>query len=235
MNTFIIFLVAFISYLVFWFALNVLAYFISIVFKSKKPIQMVTGLGMVILYLLNFAIGIWMIWIGLNMLFEGEIFWLIVYILIGASILSYIFSFIQMPFIFITVYFSEKIEDIDFNETATRVDILNEKGEIVARTERGSESLSRMAMYFVILYGLNLFHALFISPDTESVGWGFYIVNPFSGVVFMSLVTGVPYGIFNKINNKPFFTRDKKDFFVDIWRAGTFITIGVIFMLYMMS
>jgi len=235
MNNIILLIVAYILYLLLWFVINLVFYFVSMAFRKPQIYNVITGVSMLVVYLLNFIVGLGMLVFGISLLLDKEFLWFLFYFFIGATLISWIFSIVQFPFIAIASYFSEKIEEKDFDEEVVANEIINKKGEIVKKTEGDVAVSSRVAKYFIVLYFINLLPLFLFSAEREGTTWDAYILKPFSGVVLTTILLGVPYGIYNKFKEKLFFTKDKRYFFIKIWKVGIYIYMILLVLVYLLS
>lgn len=231
-----ILILAYLGYLFFWFTINLVVYFVSLSLKKPKIFEVLAGLSIGIIYIFNFLVGLWLLWIGIKLLLDGQWLWFLLYIFIGASIFSWLLALIQMPFNFILVYFSTKMEEKNFNENIVSAEILDKDGGVIGKTIEGDTAISvRMAKYFSILYLIGLINILFISSEGENTIWFGYITKPFSDVVFLTLIIGFVYIIFHKIKNKSFFPKDKRYFFIKVWKIGIYVYLFLLVILYFLN
>lgn len=226
-NTLILFLVAYVLYILIWGVINIVAYFLSIALKKPAIHQALNALAAIIAFIFNFLLGIWLLWIGIELFIDGKYLIFFLYFLFGSSIALWVINILQLPFYGISGYFSAKIDEFDSrHNTEIEYEVLSKDGKVINTVSKDLESSSKMARYFIFLYFLNLLPLLLFSIEREGLTWDAYILKPFSGVVFISAITGIPYGIYNKIKSLPFFTKDKRDFFTNIWKTSSFILIG---------
>lgn len=218
------FVLIYISIVFFWFVVSTLAYFFALIFKKTAVVSFVTGVGLIIQYIANLVLGLLLIWQGITYLIHGEILQLVVYILIGAGLISWLYGFLQLPFTLITTYYIDRIERLDFNEDIATAELLDEKGKVIKKIEGDTSISIRMAKYFIALYLLNLL-TMFISQSKPETGykWADYITLPFVWIISSSLILGIPYLLIHKIRHKQWFTDDKRLFFTTLWKFNFYI------------
>lgn len=232
MNTFFIAIISLITYVLLWLILNLLAYFISIALKTQKIFSAFSSIAFTVYYIFNFLVGIWLIWLGISLLTAGHFLWFIIYLFIGASIIGFLINLLQMPFIYLTAYFSEKINEKDFDENITTAEIIGEKGKVIKRIEGDTAILVRLAKYFVLLYLLN-FASIFLNPEKHAIWrWGDYILWPSLWLISQAVVVGILYIIYHKIRFKSFFPEDKRHFFIQVFKICFFFVLIATILVY---
>jgi len=190
------------------------------------------GLAYIVYYIFNFLLGIGLIWFGILLLINREFLWFIIYLFIGASIISFIINLLQFPFIFLTNYFSYKIQERDFDDDIATAEIIGEKGKVIKRIEGDTAILVRLAKYFVLLYILN-FASVFLNPEKIATWrWGDYILWPFLWLISQAVVVGILYIIYHKIRFKLFFPEDKRHFFIQVFKICFFFVLIATILIY---
>ena len=164
MNTILLAVLVYISYLFIWFVVNLIAYFIAIAFKKPMVMSVFVGLAVIVVQILNFGIGIGLLIYTISLLLDGQFLWFLVMIFIGMGLISGILGFLQMPFMLIPGYFAEKIEATDLEEDAVLGEILDKDNQVVDISEGGTSLKTRFAKYFLAIYVYNLVY-LVISPS----------------------------------------------------------------------
>lgn len=215
--------VAYVGYLLIWFVLNLVAYFLSLAFKSPKILQVFVSIAGIIYYVFSFILGIYLLWFTISLLLSGEILWFILMLLFGGSIVFGIIGFLQMPFIFIPSYFLTKIEDTNLKEDVEKGEILDEKEKVVGITESETSSKRRVAIWFLTAYFINLFSLLLNKKDYPGYLWGDFITTPFLWVLSQILFFGILLSLYYKIRKGRFFYNGKKYFLGNTLRLGSIV------------
>lgn len=225
MNQIIILVVVYVSYLLIWGLICLLSFALALVFKKPAIMHAVTGITQLIVGLLNFLIGGWLLIYAFSLLFSGQILWFIVMIFIGIGIVTWFLSLIQMPFTIIPMLFSQKIEDIEKESDVVKVEILDEHHKVVGVIEGEKAIDRRLAIYFIVVYGLNLL-SIFMSPTGNSdYLWGDYLLSPFLWIISEVLFFGFIIGIYQKIRRGKFFYPRKKVFLVTTLKINAIILV----------
>lgn len=218
MNNLLLAVIFLLVYILLWFTINIVAYFTSVFLETKKIFRAFGKLAYTVAYIFNFLVGIGLIWFGISLLLSGHFLWFIVYLFIGAGIIGFLINLLQFPFIYITVYLSEKIEEKNFNEDIASAEIIDKDGKILKKVEGDTTISVRMAKYFTLLFTVNLL-SVFIYPEARAGWrWGDYFLSPFLWIVSESFVVGIIYVLYHKIRYNLFFPEDKRYFFIHVWR-----------------
>lgn len=227
MTNILIFVIVYLAYILVWLIVNLLAYFASIAFKKTKIFTGLTVITYIIIYILNFLIGIGMFWWAISLLLSGEFLWLIFMIFIGFSLINGLLSFLQYPFIFIPAYLSEKIENSNKEDDVVTGEVLDEKGRVIAKSEGDSTISGRLAKYFLAFFVLNLLSIIIFPEAGQQLKAFDYITKPFLQMIGGSLIIGLPYIIYRKIKYRSFFPQDKRILFIAVWRLNLLIFGGI--------
>ncbi len=223
MNAFIIIVVVYIAYIFTWLTINSVFYFFSIALKKKGILTALATLSLIGLYILNFLVGIGLFWWAISLLLNGEFLLFIALIFFGIGLISGLISYLQMPFVFITAYFANKLEDVDFNEDIATAEILDKDNKVVGKIEGNTAVSIRLAKYFVAFFALNLASMIFFPAQGRAYGVLDYLTTPATQVFGGTLFVGVPYAIYHKIRHKSFFSKDKRYFFIQVWKLNLIV------------
>lgn len=223
MNTIILFILIYLSYLLIWFTINLVAFFLAIVTKRPSVFGWISGISQLILWILNFLVGIWLLVFDVGLLMGGQILGAIIFFFIGiGAILSFI-NWLQIPFIFIAAYFSEKVGSTDFNENVASAEILDKDNRVMAKLEGDTTISVRLAKYFLVFYAFNLAF-MFLYPDRRrSYGLTDFITSPFLQIIGGTLIIGIPYLVYHKIRYHTFLPEDKRYFFISVWKLALIV------------
>jgi len=222
MNTLLLLLIIYLVYLLIWLVVNVVVYSISVAFNLPKAYEWLVKLSVAVLYLLNFIIGIGLLWYGVILFLSGQFFWLVLYFFIGISLISTLLSVSQWPFVIITAFLSEKLEKKDFYDESTNI---SKRSKASKLKEKDLKISIKVAKYFLALYFLNVSYFLIFPIEREDVSWGGFIIKPFFAVIMFSIVFGIPYGIYRKIKYGRFFQKDKRIFFTKIFKSSFIVLL----------
>ncbi len=225
MSNLLLFLLAYVVYIVVWFVINLIVYFFALAFKKPFIFKTLEGLTIFIVWLFNFFAGIGLLWLGWSLLFGGNFIWFLVYIFIGVGIISSLLNIVQMPFYLIPTFFSANLDGKNFNEAIIEAEIIDENGVAVKSKENDTDISVKMAKYFAGFYFLNFLPLIIDPSQREGIKILDYIIKPFLGVILISLLAAIPYIIYSKFELKSFFPADKRYFFIGIWRIGFFISL----------
>jgi len=234
MNTIYIIIAIYLSYLILWLVINLLAYFISLAFKKPSILAVVNSISFFVVSLLNWGIGLALFVYAISLLFQGEILWFLFMIIIGISVLTWLLNLIQFPFYFISAYFMEKIDTFDFEEVKNS-DIIHASNTFNFKSTDANTHLSiRAAKYFLIFYMLNL-SSLLVEQFTGGEKYGLIglIELPFIQIISGTLIIGIPYSIYHKLRYKRFLPKDKRCFFISVWKLSLIIFGSIIILIYM--
>lgn len=130
---------------------------------------------------------------------------------------------LMFPYYFISAYFREEVEKIDFDENVVSGEVMNEEGEVVGVVEGDAEIYSRMGKYFMALYGLGLVSLLIFPLEREGLGLGGYIMKSFYEVIWGTLIFGIAVLVYRKFKYKHAFPNDKRYLLIDIWKTAFYI------------
>lgn len=225
MNTFILLIVIYVAYILTWLTINFVFYFFSIALKKKSILTALTTLSVIALNIFNFLIGVSIFWLAISLLLNREFLWLIVLIFFGAGLIGGFMSYLQMPFVFITAYFTSKLEDMDFNENIASAEILDEDNKVVGKIEGNTAISVKLAKYFVAFFALNLISMVLIPEEGRAYGFLDYLTTPATQVFGGTLFVGIPYAIYHRVRHKSFFSKDKRYFFIQVWKLCLIILI----------
>lgn len=235
MNTILLAVLVYVSYLFIWFVVNLIAYFIAIAFKKPVVIGVFVGLAVIVVQILNFGIGIGLLIYTISLLLDGQFLWFLVMIFIGIGLISGILGFLQMPFMLIPGYFAEKIEDMDLEEDTVVGEILDKDNKVVDISEGETSLKTRFAKYFLAIYALGLVNLIIFSVEREGLVPIDYITKPFFQIISLTLIIGIPYGIYRKIKHKAFFPKDKRYFLIQTWKISLYIFIPLLIIVYLLA
>jgi hypothetical protein len=145
-----------------------------------------------------------------------------------------IYSLMLMPFQVSAMYFLEKVEKTDFGDESITGEVLDEKGNVVGISQSETSLKRNFAKYFLAVYLYNLVY-LIISPGDRTLAPFEYITTPFFQIISLTLLVGIPYGIYRKIRHKSFFTKDNRYFFIQTWKTTLYIFIPLSVILYILT
>lgn len=228
MKTLLIVLIAYLSYLLTWFTINLLAYYISIVFKKKIVLTSVLGLTFLIIVFLEWGISGLLVFYAISLLFGGKFLAFILLVFFGIGLVQIGLNYIKMPFIVISYYFLDKLEDYDLDEQIERGEILDEKGRVIGVVEGESSINSRLAKYFLLLYIVSLLDIILWPDIGKSYLWGDFIVTPFLKIISATIVFGPFYAVYHKIKFQSFLPKDKRYFLINTWRLSL-VVAGILY------
>lgn len=235
MNTVLIVAFVYILYLFIWFVINLVAYFSSIAFKKIVIINTFVGLTVIVVQLLNFGLGIWLLLYTFSFLFSGQFIWFFIMIFIGIGFILGVLRYLQMPFMLIPIYFAEKVEKIDFDEDTVVGEILDKDNRVIDISEGETSLKTRFAKYFLAFYAYNLIYILIFPGEREGLATFDYITKPLFQIIGSTLLIGLPYGIYRKIKYKAFFPRDKRYFLIQVWKLSLYIFIPLSIVVFLIT
>lgn len=216
-------LIVYLGYLFVWFVVNLLAYFVSLALKKRGIIDGLASISVIVVYVLDFIIGLLLLWWAISTLLSGQFLLFLFLILFGIGLISAFFNYLQLPFVFIFGYFSDKIGQIDFEENVTTAEILDEQDRVVDVTEGDTTIAIRLAKYFLAVYGLNLIWLLISPVEHEGLLPLDYITIPFTQIIGGTIIVGLPYSIYHRVRHKSFFPKDKRYFLIQVWKLSIYI------------
>lgn len=235
MNKWVLLLLLYLSYLFIWFIVNLVAYFFSLALK-RKIIDGLLGIAAVVFYILQSLLGLVLLWWAITTLLSGQFLFFLFLFFFGMSIFSWLSTLLQLPFLAIPGYFSEKFEKLDFVENVVRGEIIDKDSNQVIGVTEGNAAVSiKMAKYFLAMYFTQIGFLLVFPTEREGLILGDYIVKPFIWVITTTLFFGFFYSIFHKIKNKAFFPDDKRYFFIKVWKMSLYILIPSGILLYLLA
>lgn len=223
MNNVLILVLVYISYLIIWGVVNLIAFTLSLVFKRPQITKVVSSLSQVVYYLLSFGLGIGILIFTISLLLSGQIFYFILMLIIGISIVTGAFSLLQMPFLLIPTFFESKLEAIESEPDFEKAEILDKDNKIISVIEPEKGLNRKLALYFIFVYFLNLFSLIKNRSEYPNYLFGDYIVSPFLWTLSTTLFFGVIIGIFNLIRHKKFFFPRKKIFLIKVLKTSTIV------------
>lgn len=173
MNTLFLFIFVYLAYLLIWLIINIVAYFLSLVFKTRKIVEILAMLAIVILWIFNFLLGIGLLVYAISVLLSGQILWFLILIFFGIGLISGLISYLLLPFVLITTYFAQKIEDINLDEDIILGEILDENDKVIGKA--GMKKLfmknkhNLIIALFLLLILLVSFFLLFKQPSKAPI------------------------------------------------------------------
>lgn len=226
-------LLMYLSIVFLWFVINTVGYFFSIALNKPAISNTISGLSVLLLYLLNFLIGIYLLVYSISLLLNGEFLWFLFYIFIGFGLFSWMVGLMQLPFTFIASFYMTKIESFNFVENIATAEVLDSNNKVVSIIKGDTTISIRLAKYFSSLYVFNLF-SLVLGPEREFYvnNWSDYLTKPFLWILSYSVIVGLPYLIFYRIKHKNWLPEDRRLFFISVWRITLFIMVPVALLLF---
>jgi len=212
-----------------WAVINLLGFFISLIFKSDKVIGTIAAIAYLISWIVNFFLGLSLLYLFIPIWDHFGIIGVVVYFLIGMSIIGTIMgsavAIINVPFVGIPTYFADKFEKIKHEEDILDAEVIDDKGKVINKIESNKKITRRVAKYFLWFYLLNVI-GIWMYPEYRiGYQWGDYIVMPALQIMFITIVVGFFYALFHKITNKTFFPKDRRIFFISVWKIAIIIII----------
>ncbi len=233
----LIFIAGYVIFLFFWLLFVLLFFALSFIFK-KNLVTIPVG----ITYLISFGIQLYIFGYSIYLLWQiisnGEWLLLVLAFVFGGFIIGLwqtIYSFLLAPFIVLATYFLEKVEDTDFGENITAAEILDKDNNVVGVIEGETTIKVRLAKYFLAVYALPLASLLIFPVEREGLAPIDYFTKPFFQIISLTMIVGIPYGIFRKIKRKSFFTKDKRYFLIQTWKIGLYIFIPLLVIVYFLA
>ncbi len=105
-------LLGYLFYLLLWLVICSIVFTISLVFKTTKPVNLLSDTTQIVLYIFYFLLGIYLLYIGYRLLVSGQIVWLVLYIMFGYMIIAQLIHWVVLPFSFLSLYLSEHAKEI---------------------------------------------------------------------------------------------------------------------------
>ncbi len=218
MKTFLIIIIIYLSYFLLWFIINLLAYYISIVFKKKTILAAIFGLSYLVVDFIEWGILGLLIFYAIHFLFSGKFIAFILLFFFGIGLTQRFLNLIKLPFIMISYYFLNKLANFDFNEQVERGEILDEKGRVIGIIEGESSLNTRLAKYFLLLYIVNLSEIILFPEVRKGFMWGDFIATPFFKIISAIIIFGTLYSIYHRIKYQSFLPQDKRYFLINTCR-----------------
>jgi len=228
--------------LLIWLVINVVFYALSLV--SKKAVFAIPfGLNAVVNYIIQiYFLIIYPLYLIWQIIVAKAWLFLILFFFLGSLIIGFyqmIVSFLITPFGFITYYFSEKsahkMDEAEQDKDVVAGEILDEKGKVIGTTEPDSMISVRMAKYFLGVYFMGVGYLVLFPVEREGIIWWGYITKPFVQIITYTLFVGGFYIIFHKLKYKSFFPKDKRLFYIRVWKTTLFIFIPLGVLLYFLA
>ncbi|MCM8787532.1 MAG: hypothetical protein NC935_05705 [Candidatus Omnitrophica bacterium] len=226
MKTLLIVLIAYLSYLLLWFIVNLLAYYISIVFKKKAVLFFIFGLTSLIVIFLEWGTFGLLFLYALSLLFSGKFLAFIILFFFGIGLVQMGLNSIKMPFVFISYYFLTKLANFNLEEQIEKGEILDEKGKVIDVIEGETTISTRLAKYFLLFYGVNLLEIIIFPDARKGFLLGDFIVVPIFKIIGGTIIFGLLYSIYHKIKFHSFLPQDKRYFLINTWRLNL-VFVGV--------
>jgi len=223
MSEILILIIVYLAYLFVWFVINLLAYFISLTLKKRAIIEGLASTSVIVVYILDFIIGLLLLWWAISTLLAGQFLLFLFLIIFGIGLISAFFGYLQLPFVFVSGYFSEKIGQLDFKEDVATAEILDEQDRVVDIIEGDTIISIRLAKYFLAFYGLNLIALIIFPAEREGLLLLDYITKPFTQIIGGTIIVGLPYSIYHRVRHKSFFPKDKRYFLIQVWKLSIYI------------
>jgi len=230
----ILYLIAvYLGYLLVWGVICLVVFAVSLIFKRPTIIGMLTAMSTIVVYILNFFLGLGLLLYLGALLVNGQFLWFIIMLFLGIYIIGWLLNLLQMPFLIIPVYFAQKAESIEKQPDVVRAEVLDKQHKVIFVTESEKEIDKRFAIYFIAVYILNFLSLLINRRDYPSYLWGDYIFMPFFWIISQVLFFGLIIGAYNKIKNGRFFYPRKKNFFILTFKvtAIVLVVLTVLFVL----
>lgn len=219
-------LLVYFAYIALWLVINIIAYSLSLVTKKKQIQNILSGISIGVIGILNFGIGISLLIFTISLFLKGEILWFIVMIFIGYKIITQFLALLQIPFILITGYFEEKIENIEFDEDYVTAEVLDESGNVLEKLEDDTVISRRLAKFFLANY-LLLLGSYYIFPNYENKGLISNVLFSAIQVGVGAIFVGLFYVMYYRIKYGVFFPKDKRLLYISILKIELVILVAL--------
>ena len=227
-------LLFYLFFLLAWFVIYLIGYFLVLAFKSEKAFGVLLLLQTLINYLVGFAVFIGGIFYLIQLFQQGNFLLLVLMLLFGFGLLLYFIGFITLPFTLVAVYFITKLEGKDFNENVVKAEILDAEGKVVGKTEGEVDISRRLAIFFLLNYGILILYTIIFPAEREGFGFLDYVVMPFIRLLVGGLLTLIPYSIYRLIRYRKL-KAEKVMFFTQILKINLIIYLILFILLYLVG
>lgn len=228
MEGILIFLLGYLILFSIWMVFILLFYALSYV-SRKNLVVIPFGLTQLIsfgiqLFLIGYAFYI--VW---QLITSHAWVFLILAFIFGGFILSFwgaIYELILVPFKASSLYFMERIERANFDGEIIAAEILDKDNKVIGITD-GSSTDKRLAIFFLIDYGINLLYVITHPQQYQMIAWWDYLITPMFFMAQNIIIFGIIIGVYNKIRHHKFIWRNKKHMFIKILIADLIFVIGI--------
>ncbi len=237
MEGILVFFLSYLILLILWFVLVLLFFSLSLVFKKN-----LVAIPEVLTYLVSFGIQIYLIGYALYILWliisNHEWLLLILALIFGGFVIGFwqtIYDFLLFPFNALSNYFLNKVGETDFSEDIVAGEVLDEDNKVIDISEGDTALKRRFAKYFLSVYAMNLIPLIIFPVEREGLYLFDFVTKPFFQIISLTLIFGVPYGVYRKIRYKSFLTKDKRYFLIQVWKISLCIYLPLLVILYLFA
>lgn len=227
LNEIFIFIIFYLGYVLIWGIVNLIAYALTLAVNKPAIMHAVTGVSFLAFALLGWMIGLSVFWYMITLLFSGQFLWFIFMLFFGVSLFMGVIGLLQMPFILVSGYFTEKVENMPTKE-------IIDGNTIVIEGDSDDTVNSQLATYFLIVYIINLLSVLINTEDYPMWQWGDYIAWPVIWVFTQAAFWGVIVGIYMKLRYGKFWYPTKKKMMITTLKVttGALLLLTVLFIFF---
>ncbi len=225
MDIFLTILFAWIILVILWNIFVLLVYFLAVAFRTPIIFKILVMLSMVLRVIIYILMSLILIYIGFELIANGYILFFIIYLFGGGYVFILVgANLIIVPFMALPIYLAEKLEDrATVKKVIVSHDLENDTKNIALKQEVDNDFMN-MAKWFIKLYFLHVVY-LFIVPffGIHQTSLIEYIGQPLALILCITILIGMPYGIYCLIKHKGFLCKNKQLFFMRAWRFGFYL------------
>lgn len=237
MEGIIIFIIGYLILIVVWLVFSTLLFALSFLFR-KNLSSIPIGITYILSFIVQWGLIIYAFYILWQLISNGEWLLLILALIFGGFILGwwqFFYNLLLMPFMATATYFFDKVENTNFGDETVAGEVLDEKGKVVGIAEGDTSLKRRFAKYFIAVYVLQLAPIILFPVEREGFAPIDFVTTPFFRTITLTLIIGIPYGIYRLVRHKEFFTKDKRYFLIQTWKIALYIFIPFLAILFALA
>lgn len=215
MQSVLVFIFIYLIYLLTWATICFIGYLISIVMQKIVVMKAIYGLSTAVVYILYFLIGIYCLIIAWNLLFSNFIYFLL-FVFFGGAIIGIVMNFITMPFLLISGYFVELLEN-KFTPEDTK--------KISKKSNKSEKETITLSVLLLMSYFITLIYNVTIGSINQSYSWIGHILGPVLLIGIFIIISLIVGGLYNMVRHEKFYPKGKKRTIINTLKVYIIITV----------
>ncbi len=208
------FLVIFVLYLLIWTIICFIGYLISLVLQKAAVMKTIYGLSVVVMNILYFIVGIYYLYVAWGLFFSNFLHF-VLFVVIGGYLIVIAMSLMTTPFMLISGYFTELLDEKlskESNYKTSKKDKKNDKDTIT------------LSVLLLMSYFITLIYNVTVGSINESYSWGGHIIGPALAIGVFIIIGLLMGGLYNMVRHEKFYPKGKKRTVINTLKVYVVIT-----------